>query len=70
MAVNKVFSGHTYRHDSNGNRYTILAIALDHETSKPVVVYFPLEEPDRSSLGNIKIWVRPFEDFCGKFSEA
>ena len=40
-----------------GNRYEVIGVGLDSETTKPVVVYAPLEE------STVPFWVRPYEMF-------
>lgn len=62
MPIGTVRTGSNYRHYKNGFLYTVLAISLDHETDKPVVVYFRTGEPNRS-------WTRSLKEFSAKFSE-
>ena len=45
-----------YKH-YKGNRYEVIGVELDSETTKPVVVYMPLYE------SNVPFWVRTYEIF-------
>ena len=49
--------GQIYKH-FKGNKYKIITIACDSETSKEVVVY--------KSLVDDKVWVRDYEMFISK----
>lgn len=49
--------GQVYKH-FKGNKYKIIAIAYDSETTKEVVVY--------QSLADDKVWVRDYEMFISK----
>jgi hypothetical protein len=45
-----------YRH-YKGKKYEVIGVGLDSETTKPVVVYMPLDET------GVPFWVRPYEMF-------
>lgn len=40
-----------------GQRYEVVGVGLDTETTKPVVIYMPLYE------SKVPVWVRPYEMF-------
>jgi hypothetical protein len=40
-----------------GNRYEVIGVGLDSETTKPVVIYKPLHD------AQVPYWVRPYEMF-------
>ena len=45
-----------YQH-YKGQRYEVVGVGLDTETTKPVVIYMPLYE------SKVPVWVRPYEMF-------
>jgi hypothetical protein len=49
--MNNISVGQIYRH-YKGNRYKILSLGIHTESNETMVVYSPIDEPN-------KIWVRP-----------
>ena len=50
--------GKEYRHFRNGKIYKVLYICQDANTNQKMVVY-------RAQHGDLQVWVRPLEEFCG-----
>lgn len=57
-----VIPGNIYEHYKRGDRYRVLAIAKDHDTQEPMVVY-------RKLYGDMGTYVRPFSSF-GSFVDT
>jgi hypothetical protein len=55
-------AGDYYRHVKSGGNYTVICVALEEATEKPVVIY--------QSQQDHRIWSRPMEDFMdGRFKK-
>lgn len=50
----------TYRHNKMGNLYEVLGVALETETSEPLVIYRPLYG------GDYELFARPYSMFIEK----
>ncbi|MEO7904593.1 MAG: DUF1653 domain-containing protein [Candidatus Saccharimonadales bacterium] len=51
-----------YRHTKKGHLYDVLGVALETETSEPLVIYRPLYETE------FEIFARPYALFAGTVS--